>query len=361
MEGVVSSDPFRGAFRRRRVIVTGHTGFKGAWLTRWLQLLGADVLGISLPATDSPNLFQDLRLELADHRFDIADAHRTAAALRAFRPDVVFHLAAQSLVGRGYDAPLETFRTNVQGTAAVLDAVRGLDSVRSVVVATSDKCYRNDDSGRAFLESDPLGGIDPYSASKAGAEMVVGAYRALPGMPVLTSVRAGNVVGGGDWAEKRLVPDMVRALQRNATAALRSPSSRRPWQHVLDCLAGYLTIAQRHLQGPPVADTYNFGPDAAAILTVRELADLVIAAWGSGRWEVAPEPLRESAVLALDSSQARRDLGWRPVFEIGDAIHESVRWYREASTSEAKALCDSAIADYAMRARVAGAHWAVGP
>ena len=341
----------------RRVFVTGHTGFKGAWLVQMLSRQGAEVTGYSLPPPTVPSLFEAAGVEGLLHRHvtgDVRDAAHLATEIAAARPEAVFHLAAQALVRRGHREPVETFSTNVTGTAALLDAVRRAAIPCAVIVVTSDKCYEPHDDGRPHREEDPLGGRDPYAASKACAELVAAAARrghfpperlADHGVQVAT-VRAGNVIGGGDWAEDRLVTDLVGALAAGRPAALRHPGAIRPWQHVLDPLSGYLALAARML-GEPAArhgGGWNFGPLPGGDLTVAEFVEAFIAAWGGGSWTSAPDPLApaETAVLRLAVDRAVGDLGWRPRFSAPAAIARTAAWYRGFSSdpSAARRLCD---------------------
>ena len=325
-------------WRGRRVLVTGHTGFKGAWLSLWLARMGAKVAGYSLAPPTRPSLFEAAgisSLMTSSNVADVRDGARLASELKASAAEIVFHLAAQSLVRRGYAEPAETFSTNVMGTINVLEAVRAVGGVRAVVVATSDKCYLNRGQSVAFREEDPLGGEDPYSASKAAAEIAVAAWRSAyfsaPEAARMATVRAGNVIGGGDWAEDRLIVDLVRAFARNEAARIRYPQATRPWQHVLDALAGYLELAERLCApGDEYASAWNFGPDPAGVQTVAEVADKAAALWGGGaRWEResgAHPP--EAASLRLDASRARARLGWRPRLDLRDTLQWTMEWYR---------------------------------
>jgi CDP-glucose 4,6-dehydratase len=354
VENRVSIDP--GFWSGRRVLVTGHTGFKGSWLSLWLHHLGADVTGYSLAPPTSPSLFADARVEdrVTSRAGDVTDADAVEAAVHEARPEVVFHLAAQALVRSSYDEPLSTLRVNVLGTATVLDALRRAPSVRSTVVVTSDKCYENEERPEPYRESDRLGGRDPYSVSKGCAELVTAAWRRsfLPGVGVATA-RAGNVVGGGDWAEDRLVPDCVRALLDGATARVRRPESERPWQHVLDPLAGYLGLARRALEDPArFGEAWNFGPPAEDVRTAAWVADAVTRRWGRpGQWAAGPDDgPPEATVLRLDATRARRELGWAPRLGIEDAVEWTVEWYRaHADGKDAAALTLDQIARYQER------------
>jgi CDP-glucose 4,6-dehydratase len=312
------------------VWLTGHTGFKGAWLALWLQSLGAQVHGFSAGPVSEPSLFEVAGVGDAmagDVRGDVRSRSELRAAVARARPDVVIHMAAQALVRRGLSKPVETFGVNVTGTAKVLDAVRAEAAPRAVVVVTSDKCYRNDGRGTPFREDDPLGGADPYSASKAAQEHVAAAYRAL-GLPLAT-VRAGNVIGGGDWAPDRLVADCMRAALAGAPVALRAPDAVRPWQHVLCPLDGYLTVAERLCDGEP-GDAWNFGPDEGEARPVAWLVERVRARWPGtlAVADAAPDAAAgESPLLRLDSTRAHERLGWAPRWGLEAALDATVAWY----------------------------------
>ncbi len=326
-------------FSGRRVLVTGHTGFKGAWLSLWLRHLGARVSGYALAPNTQPSLFDLLRLEnLVESRIgDIRDAVLLEKVLRETGPEIIFHLAAQPLVRTSYDAPAETFATNVAGTVNLLDAVRRVRSVKVCVVVTTDKCYENREDGSAYREDDRLGGRDPYSASKACVEMIVASYRdsffRTEGRVSLSTARAGNVIGGGDWAEDRLLPDCARALASGRPVAVRNPRAVRPWQHVLEPLSGYLMLAARQLEKPSAfAEAWNFGPDDGSALTAAEVAELAVSAWGSGRWTAAVDPTapHEAGLLSIDSAKARERLGWHPAYGAREAVARAIAWYRAA-------------------------------
>jgi CDP-glucose 4,6-dehydratase len=332
------SQLFGGAFAGRRVLVTGHTGFKGSWLALWLDALGAQVFGLALPAEAGPNHSRLLRLPHEQALIDLRDATAVRAALRHFAPEVVFHLAAQPLVRRSYVLPAATFDTNVMGLVNLLEAVRRTPSVRAVVNATTDKCYDNHGSARAFREGDALGGHDPYSASKACAEIVTASYRSSflsvddgRGHAVgLATARAGNVVGGGDWGEDRLVPDLVRSAVSGHLTRIRFPQATRPWQHVLEPLAGYLILAQRLLEQPADASqAWNFGPDPSSELSVGQVVERMQACWPAIGIELegAAQP-REAARLHLDCAKARARLAWRPVWAADTTWARTARWYR---------------------------------
>ncbi|MCI4590444.1 CDP-glucose 4,6-dehydratase [Sphingobium sp. BYY-5] len=319
-------------WRERRVFLTGHTGFKGSWLAMWLTQMGAEVTGFSLPA-DDVSLFRQARLQdrLIHVEGDIRDMAAVEDALARARPEILFHLAAQPLVRRSYDHPIETFATNVQGTAHVLDACRRAVDLKAIVCVTSDKCYENREWIWPYRESDPMGGYDPYSASKGAAELVIAAYRRsfFGQRPLLASVRAGNVIGGGDWAADRLIPDIIRALIKDKAPFIRSPASIRPWQHVLEALGGYLMIAQRLASGDTWAATgWNFGPADDDTQPVNWIADHMCAAWGGPAWysEEQIQP-HEAKILKLDCSKARVELGWRPALRLRDALDYIVAWH----------------------------------
>jgi CDP-glucose 4,6-dehydratase len=327
----------------RRVLVTGHTGFKGAWLCEWLLGLGAEVHGWALPPL-KPSLFETLGLEkrMRHEILDITDAARVQARMAELKPAFVFHLAAQALVRVSYREPVRTFATNALGTAHLLEAVRAGNFPCSVVVVTTDKCYENDGASRSFRESDPLGGHDPYSASKAAAELVVASYRDSffsHGTDVaLASARAGNVIGGGDWAEDRLVPDCVRALSAGRPVPVRNPDFTRPWQHVLEPLGAYLLLGAKLEEARAkksaeeiarVAQAFNFGPDPGANRSVRDLVAEVLRHW-PGKWEQVHQEkhLKEAPLLSLAIDKARTSLGWRPRWDFAETVAQTIAWYR---------------------------------
>jgi CDP-glucose 4,6-dehydratase len=326
------------AYRGRRVLVTGHTGFKGSWLVLWLTELGARVTGVSLAPPSEPNHWDLLGLRIADHRLDIRNASDVRRIVEDARPDCVFHLAAQSLVRRSYVDPSGTWSTNVMGTVNVLEACRSVADVRGIVVVTTDKCYENDYRITPYLENDRLGGHDPYSASKAAAELVAASYRlaflSVPQSPLLATARAGNVIGGGDWSEDRLIPDLVRAQASRASLAVRSPSATRPWQHVLDCLAGYLLLGANLLEGrSEFACAWNFGPDNDT-RTVTEVLVGLEAHWPGLRWHASDaNTVHEATALSLDSTRAQTLLGWRPEWPLNEALAKTASWYQQFLTN----------------------------
>jgi CDP-glucose 4,6-dehydratase len=354
---------FAEAYSNRSVFVTGHTGFKGAWLAHWLPALGADVTGFALEPPTRPNLFDALELKARVRHVagDVRDRDHLIAEVNAARPSVIFHLAAQAIVRRAYGEPHETFETNVMGTVNVLEAARRCPSVRAVVVVTSDKCYENSDLGRAFRETDPMGGHDPYSASKGCAELVTAAYRDsfFGDGAAIATVRAGNVIGGGDWAVDRIIPDCVRAAVAGTPIVIRNPAAVRPWQHVLEPLSGYLALGALMLRDGSVFDgAWNFGPDhEAGERSVQWVVERFLEDWGSGSWtalDANGEP-HEAQRLSLDSAKARERLGWAPVWDAELAVRHTASWYREyyGAPDAARTLVDDQLAMYQEDARAA--------
>lgn len=348
----------------RRVFVTGHTGFKGGWLCLWLQQLGAHVTGYALAPNTQPNLYElaEVGSGVSGHLGDIRDADYLRQTLVSAAPEIVLHLAAQPLVRASYSSPLETFSTNVMGTANLLEACRSSPSVKVVQVVTTDKVYENREWVWPYRETDRLGGHDPYSASKAASELVVASYRKsflMTSGVSLASTRAGNVVGGGDWAENRLLPDCIRSFAQDLPVVLRSPSSVRPWQHVLEPIAGYLGLAEAQwieahskvsADDWQFAQAFNFGPNAGGAATVGAVATEAAKAWGEGA-KVIQQPdanaLHEAGTLALDSSLARRMLGWRTRLSVSQAMQLTVDWYRRSHDGKnARQLCLEQIAAY---------------
>lgn len=330
-----TSDFWRG----RRVFLTGHTGFKGAWLAMWLSRMGAHVTGYALAPAAAPSLYELAAVEqhlAASIIGDINDANKLRAALAAAQPEIVFHLAAQPLVRESYAQPVATFATNIMGTVNLLEAVRSVPSVRVVLVVTTDKCYLNREWERGYCETDPLGGHDPYSASKAGAELVAASYRAsfLGADVAVVTARAGNVIGGGDFARDRLLPDLMRAIERNDILEIRYPDAVRPWQFVLEPLRGYLELAERAYAGERgIADAWNFGPDDSGARTVREIVQGFVRTCAEHRPALIQfgitEPQRhEATLLRLDISKARAHLDWRPCLDFNETLELTAEWYR---------------------------------
>lgn len=338
----------------KRVLLTGHTGFKGAWLALWLHQHGAKVIGVSLPPATTPNLFglASIMAITESHFCDIRDAGALAVLINKVQPEIVFHLAAQALVHPGYRDPLTTFATNVLGTANVLDALRTTDSVRAVVAVTTDKVYKNLEQPYPYRETDALGGHDPYSASKAAAEIVIASYRDSylkeRGIAV-ASARAGNVIGGGDWSEDRLIPDAIRAWNANQPLQIRRPQATRPWQHVLEPLAGYIKLAEKLWQQPAMAGAYNFGPETQEAATVREVVQLAQSAYGMGQvsWGDGTEGPHEAGWLALEIAKSRTALGVTPRWPLAESVRRTIHWYRQLRDgADARDLCLSDIAAY---------------
>ena len=345
----------------KRVLVTGHTGFKGGWLCHWLQSLGAQVSGFALAPPTMPSLFEVTQLDaLMDSTIgDIRDRTALAACVKRVQPELVLHLAAQPLVRQSYRDPAETYSTNVMGVVNLLDAVRECESVRAVINVTTDKCYENLERREPYRESDALGGYDPYSSSKACAELVTAAYRrsflSEAGV-ALASARAGNVIGGGDWANDRLVPDMLRAFAQGEALHLRYPGAIRPWQHVLEPLSGYLALAEKLLtDGAAFAEAWNFGPDPDDEKTVGEIADTASRRWQDGdsgkgapkiTVDTAPQP-HEAGTLKLDSTKARTRLGWHPRWNIETALARTLEWHNAWRRSDdMRAFTRKQLADY---------------
>lgn len=347
MDQMVSGHGFDDIFRGRRVLVTGDTGFKGSWLSLWLHQLGARVFGYALPPERENDHFNLLGLgNLIEHATgDIRDWASVKKAFDRFQPEIVFHLAAQPLVRYSYAEPKLTFDTNIAGSVNILEAVRQCESLRVVIFVTSDKCYRNNEWIWGYRENDELGGHDPYSASKAAAELVFSSYQdsffhARPNFGAATA-RAGNVIGGGDWAADRIVPDSIRSLISDEPIRLRNPHSTRPWQHVLEPLSGYLLAAARLFNEPKrYAGAWNFGPDADSIRTVGELVQMIIAKWGGGRIEIAQQNNApyEASLLHLNCDKAHQLLHWQPKWDVERAVAETVAWYR--GVSEGKSALD---------------------
>ncbi len=359
---------FQGVFAGASVLVTGHTGFKGAWLTAWLTRLGARVTGFALDPVTRPNLFSILGAgpTLDDGRGDMCDSQVVERAVMSAQPDFVFHLAAQPLVRASYQEPAKTFETNVMGTVHLLNTLRRVDRSCTVVVVTSDKCYDNREWVRGYREDDSLGGRDPYSASKACQEIVAASYRQSffsgAESPVrIASARAGNVIGGGDWNADRIVVDCVGALTRQEAILVRNPNSTRPWQHVLDPLSGYLWLAARVKRDSTLAQAWNFGPSDESVRSVRDLVEAFIAAWGNGAWKQAGDASapREADLLSLSCEKARQQLGWTPTWSFSSAVRQTTRWYRAWAhgKEDLRALTLAQIGEYEQDAAAKGARW----
>jgi CDP-glucose 4,6-dehydratase len=321
-------------YRGKRVLVTGHTGFKGGWMCHWLKRLGADVIGYGLAPNTDPSLYQSSAVaEVTESHFgDVRDLKGLKELVAKAKPDIIFHLAAQPLVRLSYEDPVSTFETNVMGTVNILEAARSLPHLQSCLVITSDKCYQNNEWAYSYRENDPMGGYDPYSASKGAAEIVVGSYRTSffkEPLRGLGTARAGNVIGGGDWADNRIIPDAIRSLSQGKEVVVRNPLAIRPWQHVLDPLYGYLLLGAKLAQEPAEHSSgWNFGPLRSDI-TVGRLVQMIVEDWGSGRWvKDAVKGPHEAHFLRLDSTKAQNNLGWYPHLDIDESVKMTVDWYK---------------------------------
>lgn len=357
---------FSGIFKDKNVFVTGHTGFQGSWLTLWLKQLGAHVIGYSLEPPTKPSLFEllDLQNEITHIIADIRDKKKLLDSITLHKPEFVFHLAAQSLVLTSYEKPLETFETNIIGTVNILEAIRNCKSVKSCVVITSDKCYDNKIHCRPHLEDDPMGGFDPYSASKGSAELVTSAYRnsffenkkSSTHVEIATA-RAGNVIGGGDWAKDRIIPDVIRSICQQENIRIRNPNFVRPWQYVLEPLSGILWLATKmFLEPKKFSGAWNFGPSIdQKNLSVKELVSIIIKKWNSNivfEIEKNTNGLYESSTLTIDSSKSSRYLGWKTVFSIDEAVNETVLWYKKfADNNDIQKFTNQQIENYIAKAK----------
>ncbi|MFW5781528.1 MAG: CDP-glucose 4,6-dehydratase [Bacteroidota bacterium] len=346
---------FKSSYRDKKVLLTGHTGFKGSWLAIWLNELGADVVGYALdPKNEKDNfLVTGLSDKIKDIRANIRDKEKLMQVFREEKPEIVFHLAAQPLVLESYANPLDTFDTNIMGTANVLEAIRQTDSVHTGIMITSDKCYENKEQIWGYRERDPMGGHDPYSASKGAAELVIQSYRKSFGekeKKAIASARAGNVIGGGDWSDYRLIPDIIKAIQSGRTIELRNPSATRPWQHVLEPLAGYLMLGAKMMGEPEkYAEAWNFGPYPNDIYPVKEVVDKMIKKLNKGQWKDISNPnqLHEANLLTLDITKALTKLNWKPVLSFDETIDLTIDWYKNYSTHpDMYEFCKNQIKEY---------------
>ncbi|RYG60996.1 MAG: CDP-glucose 4,6-dehydratase [Alphaproteobacteria bacterium] len=352
---------FKDIYRRRRVLVTGHAGFKGSWLCMWLQQLGAEVTGYSLEGTvTEPNHYGLLDMSgIDDRRGDIRDYAALKRVVDEVKPELVFHMAAQPLVGLSYLQPLDTFATNVMGAANILQACRGVESLKGVVNITSDKCYENTGKDGGYVETDAMGGHDPYSASKGCAELVAASFaRAFDDLAPVASVRAGNVIGGGDWARDRLIPDVVKAKTESRELVIRRPGAVRPWQHVLEPLSGYLLVGQRMLEGAAVAGGWNFGPNPESVLTVQTVLEkLKLDMDFAYRAPEVEDGYHEAAVLTLNSDKATEKLGWEPIWDAETMLRKTGQWY-EAFVQRGEVTSLQQLETYVADAAVKGQPWA---
>jgi CDP-glucose 4,6-dehydratase len=331
---MIANDTLKEFYLNRKVLVTGHTGFIGSWLSEWLVLLNSNVCGYALEPPTSPNLFETLTSTnlLIDKRGDVRDSKLIRKTIREFNPEVVFHLAAQPIVLDSYHSPVETFDTNVTGTVNLLNELRQIQSVKTIIVMTSDKSYRNNEWVYPYRENDLLGGKDPYSASKSCQDIVVDSFRESYFLNTgvgISSIRAGNVIGGGDWAPYRIIPDLVRGIVNGEKVKIRNPDSIRPWQHVLEPISGMLILAEKMHNNIDFSGSWNFGPENHTEVTVKELAETFIGFWGSGSYTIdETQNYKEANYLQLDISKAKRKLNWTPRYNFNAALKKTVEWYK---------------------------------
>jgi CDP-glucose 4,6-dehydratase len=347
---MISQDFWQG----KRVFLTGHTGFKGSWLTLWLVSLGAKVKGYALSPPTMPSLFNEAKIDsIIDSQIgDIRNQDALHNSMTIFNPDILIHMAAQPLVRHSYDAPIETYEVNVIGTAKVLEVARSCSNLKAIVNITTDKCYENDGRSQGYKENDPMGGYDPYSSSKGCAELVTSSYRRsfLQDQGIgLASVRAGNVIGGGDWANDRLIPDILRSFEKSETVVIRNPKATRPWQHVLEPLSGYLVLAQKLYQNPKeYAEGWNFGPNEQDVKPVDWILDKMISKWPNPSWELDQNSNpHEAGFLKLDITKAKSKLGWNPLWSLSDTLEKIVHWHQAwLNKEDMQAECLAEIEEY---------------
>ncbi len=341
-------------WKGKRVFLTGHTGFKGSWLSLWLFSLGAEVKGYALNPPTSPSLFNEAKIDsIIDSQIaDIRDQDTLHESMTEFNPDILIHMAAQPLVRYSYDAPIETYEVNVIGTAKVLEVARSCSNLRAIVNITTDKCYENDGRAEGYKENDPMGGYDPYSSSKGCAELVASSYRRsfLQDQGIgIASVRAGNVIGGGDWADDRLIPDILRSFEKNKPVVIRNPKATRPWQHVLEPLSGYLILAQNlYKDQKKYAEGWNFGPNEKDVQPVDWILDKMISKWPDSSWELDNNSSpHEAGFLKLDISKAKSKLGWSPAWELSQTLEKIVSWHQAwLNKEDMQATCLTEIEEY---------------
>ena len=367
---MLSENLFNGIFKNKNVLVTGHTGFQGSWLSLWLKLLGSNVVGYALEPPTQPSLFETLSLEHETKHIigDLRDKEKLSSIISQNQPEIIFHLGAQALVRRSYKEPLETLETNIIGTANLLESIRNCLSVKVVVIMTSDKCYDNTHSEHPHTENDPMGGFDLYSASKGAAELVTSSYRnsffSNGNLTRIATVRAGNVIGGGDWAEDRLIPDSIRSLMKNQSVGIRNPNAKRPWQYVLESISGMLWLAAKMFEEDKFNEAWNFGPDISSdSLQVEDIVKRTIKNWGSKstiKMQNNSDILHESESLQLDSSKANQRLGWKNVCSIDQALYETVEWYKtyHENNKDMKQFTISQIKNYISYGQQSNLAWA---
>jgi CDP-glucose 4,6-dehydratase len=352
-------DSLLNIYKNKKVLVTGHTGFKGSWLSIWLNKLGADVIGVALnPKNDLDNFcLANVSSFVKDIRLDIRNKEAIQKLFNEEKPEVIFHMAAQTLVLESYESPLETFETNTLGTANVLEAIRLTDSVKTAVFITTDKVYENKEWLWPYREDESLGGYDPYSASKGASELIISSYRNSFFNPKeysqhgksIASVRAGNVIGGGDWSDNRIIPDCIKALEKDEAINIRSPKSVRPWQHVLEPLGGYLLLGAKMMSQPiELAEAWNFGPEAENVLNVGDLVEMVIKTYGNGEWNDLSDTTapHEAKLLALDINKAKYRLNWKPLLSAKETVEFTVDWYKKYNSENVLQLCQRQIDEY---------------
>lgn len=358
---------FDSIYKNKRVLITGNTGFKGTWLTYWLLKMGAVIKGVSLEPNTKPNHFSLLNLDIETDFVNITDYDSLKKSITKFEPEIIFHLAAQPLVRYSYNHPIETLNTNIIGTANIFEVSRNLKNLRAIVNITTDKCYENKESNYGYKEIDPLGGYDPYSASKACSEIITSSYRNSyfntldynkKHTVLIASARAGNVIGGGDWSDDRLIPDIVKAANNNSKSIIRSPNSVRPWQHVLEPLTGYLLLGQKLLQNKTeFADAWNFGPSENEFCSVEEVISIAQKHWKKIKYEVQDtSELHEAKLLKLDSSKANEFLNWKSIWKLDEAVEKTIIWYRDFNEGNI-VLTKTQINDYITQAKKENHSW----